>query len=556
MQSMANERCKGAELLVGALQAEGVERVFGVPGEENLDVLEALRTSSIELIVTRHEQPAAFMAATYGRLTGRPGVCLTTLGPGATNLTTGAAFAQLGAMPMLMITGQKPILSAPQAQFQMVDIVGMMRPLTKLSQQIVSVSMIPTLVRNAFRIACEERPGPVHLELPEDIAAQSVPTLPTLRPVPPHEVLLPLAAEGSLRKAAAWIAGARKPLIMIGAAANRAHLVPELSAFVSRVRIPFFNTQMGKGAVDGNSELYLGTAALSERDYIHLAVREADLIVSIGHDVVEKPPFLMGSGGPQVIHVGYHPASVEEVYHPQHEVIGDVGPALTRLAELLEDKPRQDISHFLELRRSIHARVAEGSDDPRFAPTPQRIVREVRSALPDDGIVALDNGMYKIWFARGYRTHVANTILLDNALATMGAGLPSAMMAAILYPKRKVLAVCGDGGFMMSSQELETAVRLRLNLVVLIIEDGGYGMIRWKQGAAGLPSYGLSFGNPDFVKLAEAFGARGVRVEATDDLGPCLSRALSAGGVHVLSVPVDYSENQRVLIDELRANMD
>ena len=550
---MTDKHCKGAELLVSALQAEGVERVFAVPGEENLDVLEALRTSSIELIVMRHEQPAAFMAATYGRLTGRPGVCLTTLGPGATNLTTGAAFARLGAMPMLMITGQKPILSAPQAQFQMVDIVATMRPLTKLSQQIVSVAMIPTLVRNAFRMAQEERPGPVHLELPEDIAAQSVPEL---RPIPPHDVPQPLAAESSLRKAAAWIAGARKPLIMIGAAANRTRLVPELSAFVSRVRIPFFNTQMGKGAVDGNSDLYLGTAALSERDYIHLAVREADLILCIGHDVVEKPPFLMGPGGPQVIHFGSHPASVEEVYYPQHEVIGDLGPALRRLADLLEDKPRQDISHFLELRRIIHARVAQGSDDPRFPPTPQRIVRDVRSALPEDGIVALDNGMYKIWFARGYRTHLANTILLDNALATMGAGLPSAMMAALLYPKRKVLAVCGDGGFMMNSQELETAVRLKLNLVILIIEDRGYGMIRWKQEAAGMADYGLSFGNPDFVKYAEAYGAHGVRVERTEELLPCVARALGAGGVHVINVPVDYSENQRVLVDELRANVE
>jgi len=545
---MTNGTCKGAELLVAALRSEGVQRVFAVPGEENLDVVEALRQSSIELIVTRHEQPAAFMAATYGRLTGLAGVCLATLGPGATNLTTGAAYAHLGGMPMVMITGQKPILSAPQAQFQMVDIVGMMRPLTKLSQQIVTVPMIPTLVRNAFRVAQAERPGPVHLELPEDIAAQEVPEI---RPVPPHETALPLAPEQSLRKAADWIAGARRPLIMIGAAANRCQLVPELSAFVRRVRIPFFNTQMGKGAVDGNSDLYLGTAALSEHDYIHLAIREADLIIAIGHDVVEKPPFLMGPQGPHVIHIGFHSASVQEVYFPQHEVIGEVGASLRRLSDLLAHKPSQEISRFLELRELIHERVAQGSQDERFPPTPQRIVREVRRALPDDGIVSLDNGMYKIWFARGYRTHVANTILLDNALATMGAGLSGAMMAALLYPERKVMAVCGDGGFMMNSQELETAVRLRLNLVVLIIEDGGYGMIRWKQAAAGFSDYGLSFGNPDFVKYAEAYGARGVRVQSTADLLPVLSRALEQGGVQLVCVPVDYSENQRVLVEEL-----
>jgi acetolactate synthase-1/2/3 large subunit len=549
---MTTKRCKGAELLVAALAAEGVERVFAVPGEENLDVLEALRQSKIELIVVRHEQPAAFMAATYGRLTGRPGVCLTTLGPGATNLTTGAAFARLGAMPMLMITGQKPILSAPQGQFQMVDIVGTMRPLTKLTQQIVSVAMIPTIVRNAFRIAQEERPGPVHLELPEDIAGESVPEPPIVHP---HATALPVAAESSILRAAELIRAAKRPLIMIGAAANRCRLVPALSAFVRQTRIPFFNTQLGKGAVDGNPDLYLGTAALSERDYIHAAINEAELIVAIGHDTVEKPPFLMGPQGPQVIHIGFLPASVEEVYFPQHEVIGDIAYSMQRLTELLGSAPRHDIARFLQLRELIHERVARGSQDERFPLAPQRIVRDVRAALPDDGIVALDNGMYKIWFARGYRTHVANTILLDNALATMGAGLPSAMMAAILYPQRKVIAVCGDGGFMMNSQELETAVRLKLNLVVLIIEDGGYGMIRWKQQAAGFADYGLSFGNPDFVKYAEAYGARGLRIRETSELRPVLEQALGEGGVQLITVPVDYSENQRVLVDELKAQV-
>jgi acetolactate synthase-1/2/3 large subunit len=541
---------KGSDLLVAALENEGVERIFAVPGEENLDVLESLRMSKIDLVVTRHEQPAAFMAATYGRLTGKAGVCLTTLGPGATNLTTGAAFARLGGMPMIMLTGQKPIFSAPQAQFQIVDIVATMHPLTKLSRQIVSVATIPTVVRNAFRVAQEERPGPVHLELPEDIAAERVSDVPL---VPPHPMLLPVAADAAIERAAELILAARRPLIMIGAAANRCHLVPELSAFVHSTRIPFFNTQMGKGAVDGNSDLYLGTAALSEGDYIHDAIAEADLILSIGHDVVEKPPFLMGPNGPRVIHVGYTPASVEEVYFPQHEVIGDIGPGLRRLAGRLNGKLHHDLDFFLQLRERIFERVADGSREARFPPTPQRIVSDVRRVMPDDGVVALDNGMYKIWFARGYRTHLANTILLDNALATMGAGLPSAMMAAQLYPQRKVLAVCGDGGFMMNSQELETAVRLRLNLVVLIIEDGGYGMIRWKQAAADFPDFGLSFGNPDFCKYAEAYGARGARVRSTEELTSTLEQAFAAGGVHVVVVPIDYSENKRVLVDELHA---
>ncbi|HEX4341585.1 MAG TPA: acetolactate synthase large subunit [Polyangiaceae bacterium] len=544
-----SKRMKASDLFVAALENEGVERIFAVPGEENLDVLESLRTSRIELVIMRHEQPAAFMAATYGRLTGKPGVCLTTLGPGATNLATGAAFAQLGGMPMVMITGQKPILSAPQAQFQIVDIVSMMHPLTKLAQRIVSTAMIPTMVRNAFRVAAEERPGAVHLELPEDVAGEMVGDEPL---VPRHATEPPIAAPATLDRAASMILVAKRPLVMIGAAANRVRLAPSLSAFIHRTQLPFFNTQMGKGAVNGSSELYLGTAALSENDYVHDAIEQADLIVSIGHDVVEKPPFLMSEQKTQVIHVGFTPASVEEVYFPQHEVIGDIAGNLDLLAERLDGKLKHDLSFFLELRKDILAHVGEGSEDERFPPLPQRVVRDVRRALHDDGIVALDNGMYKIWFARGYRTHLVNTILLDNALATMGAGLPSGMMAALLYRDRKVITVAGDGGFMMNSQELETAVRLGLNLVVLVVEDHAYGMIRWKQQAAGLSDWGLGFNNPDFVKYAEAYGARGVRVQSTAELLPTLTAALDAGGVHLVVVPIDYSENQRVLVDELR----
>jgi acetolactate synthase I/II/III large subunit len=545
------KRTKGSDLLVRALENEGVERIFAVPGEENLDVLESLRTSKIELVVMRHEQPAAFMAATYGRLTGKPGVCLTTLGPGATNLTTGAAFAQLGGMPMIMITGQKPILSAPQAQFQIVDIVAMMRPLTKMARQIVSTAMIPTMVRNAFRVAAEERPGAVHLELPEDIAAEEVDDEPL---VEPHPMILPIAADASLDSAAATILKAKRPLVMIGAAANRRRLVPSLSRFIKRTQLPFFNTQMGKGAVDGGSELYLGTAALSENDYVHDAIDQADVIIAVGHDTIEKPPFLMSNKSLNVIHVGFIPASVEEVYFPQHEVIGDIAGGLDQLGDRLEGKLEHDLAFFLELRRDILRRVNEGSDDARFPPIPQRLVRDVRRALPDDGIVALDNGMYKIWFARGYRTHLANTILLDNALATMGAGLPSGMMAALMDRHKKVITVAGDGGFMMNSQELETAVRLGLNLVVLILEDHGYGMIRWKQGAAGFQDWGLGFNNPEFVKYAESYGAKGVRVNKTEDLLPTLQKALADGGVQLVVCPIDYSVNQRVLVDELKAH--
>ncbi|MBV8612501.1 MAG: acetolactate synthase large subunit, partial [Acetobacteraceae bacterium] len=324
---------KGSDLLVAALENEGVERIFGVPGEENLDVLESLRTSTIQLVLTRHEQSAAFMAATCGRLTGRPGVCLSTLGPGALNLTTGAAYAYLGAMPMVMITGQKAIMSSRQARFQIVDVVAAMRPLTKMSRQIVSPATIPTLVRDAFRVASEERPGPVHLELPEDVAGETCAAMPM---VPPHPIEIPVAHRAALDRAAEMILSAERPLVMLGAAASRPRSTAGLAGFVRRTRIPFFTTQMGKGTVPGGTNLYMGTTALSERDYVHEAIERADLIIAIGHDTVEKPPFLMGPGGPKVIHISYTPATVEQVYFPHAEVVGDVGPSLELLADRLE----------------------------------------------------------------------------------------------------------------------------------------------------------------------------------------------------------------------------
>jgi acetolactate synthase I/II/III large subunit len=539
---------KGADLLVAALENEGVERIFGIPGEENLAIVESLRRSKIELVLTRHEQAAAFMAATYGRLTGKPGVCLSTLGPGALNLCTGAAYALLGAMPMILLTGQKGILHSKQGHFQLVDVVASMTPLTKMARQIVSPATIPTVVREAFRVAQQERLGPVHLELPEDIAAEDAPDL---HPVPLHPIETPVAPASALDRAAAMILKAKRPLIMFGAAASRPHLSAPLSEFIRRVRIPFFNTQMGKGSVDGGSHLYMGTAALSERDYVHQAIDKADLILSIGHDTVEKPPFIMGPHGPDVIHVGYMPATVEEVFFPHAEIVGDVGPSLALLADRLDGKLK-NAAALLPLREAILGHLTDRCTEDRFPLTPQRIVHDVRQVVPDDGVVCLDNGMFKIWFARNYRTHVANTLLLDNALATMGAGLPAAITAALVHPERRVLAVCGDGGFMMNSQEMETAVRLGLNLVVLVLQDNAYGMIRWKQQADGFVDWGLTFGNPDFVAYARSYGAGGAQVTSADGLATALEAAFAAGGVQLVTVPIDYSENTRVLVDELR----
>ncbi len=547
--SETRAQVKGSDIFIRALENEGVQYIFGVPGEENLDFLESLRGSTIQLVVTRHEQAAGFMAATYGRLTGKPGVCLSTLGPGATNLVTSAAYALLGGMPMLMITGQKPIRHSRQARFQIIDTVAMLRPITKSARQVGDARNIATLVRDAFRVAQAERPGPVHLELPEDIAAQFTPCGDV---VPISSSFRPIAADHVIGEAARKITGASYPLIVLGGGANRPGLAPALSAAMQRIGIPFFNTQMGKGAVNGNSDLYLGTAALSSGDFIHLASDHADLIITVGHDTVEKPPFLMRLGGPEVIHIDFNPADIDQIYYPHLEVIGDIADSMTRIAKLLENS-KHDFSYYRKVQQLVRLHVAEGADDARYPLSPQRIVADVRSVMPEDGILCLDNGMYKIWFARNYRTQVSNTILLDNALATMGAGLPSAMMAAMLYPQKRVMAVCGDGGFMMNSQDLETAVRLKLNLVVVVIEDHGYGMIRWKQRADGFSEFGLDFNNPDFVRYAEAYGAKGARVSNTRDFAPFLESAFESGGVYLVIVPVDYSENQRVLIDELKS---
>ena len=542
---------KASDLMVAALEAEGVEYVFAVPGEENLDLLESLRTSAITLVLARHEQGAGFMAATYGRLTGKAGVCLATLGPGATNLTTPAAYAALGAFPLVIITGQKPIKTSKQAQFQIVDVVSLFRPLCKASTQIVNGNRIPSLVREGFRLAQEERPGAVLLELPEDIAEEQ-----TVEPViPPHDRRYAVAGDAALDEAARRILAAQRPLLLIGAGANRRRASKVLRKFVSDTGFPFFDTQMGKGVVDEDSELYLGTAALSSGDYVHCAIEKADLIVNIGHDVVEKPPFFMEPGGQTVIHINYKAAEVDQVYFPQLEVIGDIAGSVERLGNRLDGKLQCDRSYYTVLHHEIASHISETSDDERFPMVPQRVVADVRSVMARDDIVALDNGIYKIWFARNYIAHEPGTILLDNALATMGAGLPSAMMAAILTPGRRVLAVCGDGGFMMNSQELETAVRLGLNLVVLVLNDAAYGMIRWKQDQLGFPDYGLTFSNPDFVTYAQSYGATGHRVERSADLVSVLNAAFEAGGVHLVDLPVDYSENKKVLIDELGAKV-
>lgn len=537
----------GSELLVKCLENEGVTHIFGVAGEENLPLLEAISKSKIKYISTRHEQAAAFMAATMGRLTGRPGVCLSTLGPGATNLTTGAAYAFLGGMPMVMLTGQKPIRERTQGNFQIIDAVSMFKPIVKYTRQVSSADMIPQISREAFRVAESEKPGPAHIELPKDISLD-VTDKKISEPTPVRQSMVD---DHEIEKAVKIITESQKPILLIGSGANRKKISKTLAAFIEKTGIPFLTTQMGKGAVDERSPYCLGTLAVSSRDYPHCALDLTDLVVTVGYDIGEKIPFY--SKGAKILHINFFRNIENPYYKPDHEITGDINQIFSTINEKL-DKKFPEMAEILKLKLDIGKKIYEKSDSNNFPVLPQKIVADVRKAMPDDGILCLDNGMYKLWFARGYQAYAPNTILLDNALATMGAGLPSAIAAKLLYPDKFIMAVVGDGGFMMSGAEMETAVRLKLDLAVLIINDNGFGMIEWEQKEKNYSQFGLRFGNPDFVKFAESFGARGARAQKAGDIIPLIEEARREAGVWVIEVPVDYSENIKVFTEALKNN--
>lgn len=535
---MVKNTITAADIFVATLVKEGVEYVFGVPGEENLAFLDSLRRSPIKFVPTRHEQSAGFMAATIGRLTGNPGVCLSTLGPGATNLVTSVAYAQLGAMPALFITGQKPIKSSKQGRFQIINTVEMMRPLTKSTKQILDAKLVVSSVQEAFKLAREERPGAVHLELPEDIASDPVEINSTsYSPISPRR---PIAEDKAISQAVNLIEQALHPLILVGAGANRKRVSKMLELLINKTKIPFFTTQMGKGVISERHPQYLGTSALSSSDYLHDLVKQADLIINIGHDIVEKPPFLADQNAKQsIIHLNFSPAVIDLIYHPELEVIGDIANAIWQIEERIKPQPSWDFSIFNPVKPLIEQALSKNNPN-----SPIHIMNAIRASLAEDDILTLDNGMYKLWFARHYPTYLPNTLLLDNALATMGAGLPSAIASKLLYPSKKVLTVCGDGGFMMNSQELETAKRLNLDLVVIVLNDNKYGMISWKQAHLGFPDFGLSFNNPDFVKYASSYGVIGHLINKGNSLGKTIDSAFQAGGVHLIEVDIDYSDNK------------
>ncbi|MCD5374850.1 acetolactate synthase large subunit [Candidatus Gracilibacteria bacterium] len=539
---------KASDLFVKILEQKGVDTIYGVPGEENLDLLDSIGHSSIKLILTRNEQTAVFMAATYGRLTGRAGVALATLGPGATNMMTGVAYAQLGGMPIIVITGQKPQNRSKQGAFQIIDVVEMMKPVTKHAMSIVSGERIPYILENAFRIAEDEKPGAVHLELAEDIAAEEVPekySIPNLgtrkirRPIPDYKAIPELIKE---------IEKAKSPIILVGSGANRKRITRYLTGFIEKYDMPYFTSQMGKGVVGGKQTSYLGTAALTSGDYIHDAIARSDLILSVGYDNAEKPTDILGINGKAVININFVKSNFDYVYSPYLDVIGDIGNTFWQLCESEIDSSNWDFSQIYKIneenKEKIKANLSLEDDAPYMMP--RRLAKELREVLAVDDILTLDNGLYKVWLARNYRARKPNTILLDNALATMGAGYASAMEVKRLNPDKKVVCVTGDGGLVMNLGDIETAVRMKLDLVIVILNNSSYGMIKWKQQGGGFDDYGLDFGEMDFIKLAESFGASGYKISKKQEFKQLLEEVIEKSGIHIIDLDFDYPEDGKI----------
>ncbi len=536
---------RASDLFVAQLVEEGVRYVFGLPGEENLYLLEALRRSAIKVVVTRHEQAAAFMAATYGRLTGKAGVCLSTLGPGATNLTTGVAHAQLIGAPLVSISAQKPRKENWQGKFQLVDVIRLMGPITKKAVSIIDPNTIPTVLRSAFKKAEAERPGAVHVELPEDVAEEEVRAGVQKR----GEVRRPGPDGKAIERAVELIERAKNPILIVSSGANRKRVSQSLLDLVNRTGLYVVHTQMGKGVLTDDCQYSLFSTGIHKHDYVNCGIDKADLIITVGYNIVEYPPYVWNPNlDKTILNIDFVESEPDPYFNPAVEVVGDISHSLRRIAERIES-PRS-FPLFARTRALIERKI-EAPGESRYPLLPQEIVKSVREVMSREDIVVLDNGIYKLWFSRLYPTFQPNTFLLDNALATMGAGLPAGIAAKMLNPDRKVLAVCGDGGFMMNSQELETVIRYRVPIVVLLLNDNAYGFIKWKQRNLNFEDFGMDLSNPDFVKYAESFGARGMRVEKGQSLTQTLTRAFALNQVVLVECPIDYSVNYEVFSVEL-----
>ena len=548
-----------ADLVVECLEVEGCEYVFSVPGEETMDLLEALsHAESIRHITTRHEQGAAFMADVYGRLTGRAAVAMGTLGPGATNLLTGIADAYLDRAPVVAITGQASSDKLHKEAHQVVDVVDMFRPVTKWNVRVERIPAIPEIMRKAFRVATLEKPGPTHIELPENVAGTALAADDPLRPLLPGKAYFPEPPQEAFAHAARLINQAQRPIVLAGNGVLRRKAAGQLRELAKGLHLPVAATFMGKGAVDDRSHLSLMAVGLQARDHVMTGFDRADLVISVGYDLVEYAPAHWNPDGTKrIIHIDTQPAEVDAAYQPEVELIGDIGGALEGLLAAAlpggvggrnasqRHESRETLVHA-DLRNSLLGDLVACETDDSFPVKPQRAIYELRRALGPDDIVVSDVGAHKIWIARLYQAYQPNTVIISNGFASMGIALPGAIAAKLVHPDRKVVALCGDGGFLMNSQELETAKRIGANIVVVIWRDDGYGLIDWKQRNQFGRPFAVEFGNPDFVAYAESFGIPGFRPTTTDELYPMLKKALELDGPAVIDVPIDYRENVRL----------
>ncbi len=537
-----------SEQIVAALAAEGVEYVFGIPGDENLHFMEALRKDGrITFVLFRHEQAAGFAAAAYGRLTGKLAVAMSTLGAGAMNLTTPVAHAYLAAMPMLVITGQKGVRDNRMGQYQLVDVVDVMRPITKFAAKIPSGPMAGSLLRQAMMSALADRQGPAHLELPEDVATET-----ELGPfVPCRHGDAPIATQQAILGAAELIRNARRPLVMVGGGtrANRPDVAAAVRELLAKTRIPFVATMMGKGVADEDSACYLG-CSIMPGDYPNCAVAASDVILNVGHDVMEKPTlFMRPDDGRTLIHLNPFAARGDNSYFPQAQVVGDMADSLRRLTEQLQPNPAWDHTGFLRVAKAMQYSVKRSAGDVSFPAKQGYLIATLRDFMADEDIMSLDNGIHMIWATRNFSARQPNTMLIDHALGSMGISLPAAIAAKLVFPERKVVVLTGDGGFAMNSQDIETAVRLGLDLIVVVFNDNGLGMIAMKQKADGYQNYGVGFSNPNFVDFAHSYGAIGHRLDDPSRFRELLDTAAAEGGVHIIDAPVDPKANMALMME-------
>src|SRR5919197_4326520 len=535
-----------AELLVRCLENEGLEHMFGVPGEENIAVLDAILDSKIHFLQTRHEQGAAFMADVQGRLTGKASVCLATLGPGATNLLTGVADADMDRAPLVAITAQAGTERFHKESHQYLDLISLYRPAVKWNAQLVRPEIVPEAVRKAFKVAQTEKPGATHLDLPDDVADAEAPS--GLEPLIPQQPFPTEPLEQQIERAAKIISEARDPVVLAGNGVARGRASEALRRFTDRLGIPVVETFMGKGGLRDEHPLCLGTVGLQERDYVSCGLDRADVIICVGYDLVEYAPARWNPRrDKRIVHIDPSPAEVDAAYQVAVGVQGGITESLMRIAE--RTSPRGDsgkVRGAAALREIIQREFHAESEGDAFPLKPQRVVHVLRQVLGDNDILISDVGAHKLWIARMYACALPNTCIISNGFASMGIALPGAIGAKLLYPDRRVLAACGDGGFLMSVQELETAVRAGTNFVALIFEDSGYGVIRWKQlRHYGRPAF-VDFGNPDFAALAESFGCRGYKVTAAQELRPILEEAFRQRVPAAVAFPGDYSEKLEV----------